>query len=437
MNGVEARLDQVYGKDYRIVVSEFGSSNCSIRILIPAQTQTPSTLLGDFASGELRPDSAGDYIYTIYTRPDREASKKTQDRSFWMKGLMVAGLWTAIALLNSLMDIAASLQTGEAIRWREFGWSYLGWYFWAALTPFILCLVRKFPMRSPHVGRSIAVYAAVSIGLISILITIYTLVYWQVDASMQTFSQSMRMVITSFGFAFDLFLYWIIVAVGNQMEFNRNFQKEQLKAAKLENQLASAQLQALQMQLHPHFLFNTLNSISELIHENRELAEKMLVKLEAFLKLTLESSAAQEVPLETELDFLRHYLEIEQIRFQNRLNVKMLIEPSTMRIPVPNLILQPIVENAIRHGISRQSAPGQLEIQTSLARGMLHVQVRDNGRGILSGIREGQIREGLGISNTKARLRQMYGSHHRLEMHNVLEGGFIVTMDIPTLEGVQ
>jgi two-component system, LytTR family, sensor kinase len=186
------------------------------------------------------------------------------------------------------------------------------------------------------------------------------------------------------------------------------------------------------MQLHPHFLFNTLHSISALQLKDIAAANRMIARLGDFLRLTLDNSGAQEVSLQKELEFLKCYLEIERIRFQDRLTVNMEVEPQTLDARVPNLILQPIVENAIKHGISPRAAPGRIDIRVKRDNGLLQLEVEDNGRGIGGNGRGAKIiKEGLGLSNTRARLDQLYGASYRFDLQNVDEGGLRVTIEIP------
>jgi sensor histidine kinase YesM len=196
--------------------------------------------------------------------------------------------------------------------------------------------------------------------------------------------------------------------------------------------LTLAQLEALKMQLHPHFLFNTLHSISALVHRDPDAADRMIARLGDFLRLTLENSGAAEVSLQKELEFLTCYLEIERVRFQDRLTTSVEVEPSALDSPVPNLILQPIVENALRHGVAQSSAPGRVEISAKRENGSLRIRVRDNGPGLnrVTGSREA-FKEGVGLSNTRARLEQLYGESHRFEMSDAPDGGLLVTMVIP------
>ncbi|HWQ33599.1 MAG TPA: histidine kinase [Blastocatellia bacterium] len=223
--------------------------------------------------------------------------------------------------------------------------------------------------------------------------------------------------------------YWSILGAGYAFEYYRRFREQQLQAAQLEAQLAQAQLEALKMQLHPHFLFNTLHAISALMEDDVRAARRMIARLSELLRLTLENAGRQEVPLSEELDALRRYLEIEQIRFQDRLKVRMQIDPALLEAAVPNLILQPIVENAIRHGIAPSSTAGLIEISAQRNADRLELQVRDDGPGLAR--KSGQFREGIGLANTRARLRQLYGETDRLEIASAEGGGVIVKITIP------
>jgi LytS/YehU family sensor histidine kinase len=207
--------------------------------------------------------------------------------------------------------------------------------------------------------------------------------------------------------------------------------QEEVRTIKLKGNLMEAYVQALKMQLHPHFLFNTLNSISELMHEDLEAAEKMLKRLENFLRLTFENTDVQEITVQNELHFLQNYLEIQQVRFQNRLKVDLEIDPQAMKDRVPNLILQPIVENAIRHGVSPRMDSGRVEIRAFHKEGNLLLQVEDDG----PGLRGGGFREGVGMSNTRRRLEQIYGKSCRFHVQNNPHGGLIVTLQIPATVG--
>jgi|SRR5579872_1701262 len=200
-----------------------------------------------------------------------------------------------------------------------------------------------------------------------------------------------------------------------------------IRAARLEAQLAQARLDALKMQLQPHFLFNTLNAISALESENFEMAQRMLARLAEFMRLTLDSTEVQEATLEREIDFLSRYLEIERIRFPERLSVRMDLSPETLPARVPNLILQPIVENAVRHGIAARREAGRIEISSRRRNGSLLLRVSDTG----PGLRGEPVAEGIGLRNTRARLSQLYGNASSLTLEDAPGGGLAVTIEIP------
>src|SRR5947209_7560732 len=230
-------------------------------------------------------------------------------------------------------------------------------------------------------------------------------------------------------------IYGLILLFNQVLRYYRRTREGELRASQLETQLTQAQLQALKMQLQPHFLFNTLHSISALVHRDPETADRMIARLGDFLRLTLENSGAQEVSLQKELEFLRCYLDIERVRFQDRLTTRLDIEPRALDASVPNLILQPIVENALRHGVAPRAAPGHVEISAKRGERALRIQVRDNGPG-LSAITapDDGFREGLGLTNTRARLARLYGAAHRFELEDAPGGGLLVTLEIPAAD---
>jgi LytS/YehU family sensor histidine kinase len=224
----------------------------------------------------------------------------------------------------------------------------------------------------------------------------------------------------------------LIALTSYAFSYYRRFREGQVKTLQLEAQLSQAQLQALKMQLHPHFLFNTLHSISALLNKDPESARKMITRLGDFLRLTLENSGSQEVTLQKEMEFLSCYLEIERIRFQDRLRTRIDVAQQALDAKVPNLLLQPIVENAIRHGIAPRSTPGLIEIEAKQRNGTLRIQVRDNGPGLPAHrTSENLLKRGLGLANTETRLERLYGSDHLFDLSNNPEGGLVVTMEIP------
>jgi LytS/YehU family sensor histidine kinase len=237
------------------------------------------------------------------------------------------------------------------------------------------------------------------------------------------------------GFVLTVYLrgmlyYLLMVAIIHALTYYQRYEEQAVAASQLEAQLAQARLHLLKMQLHPHFLFNTLNSISALLHEDVELADMMIERLGDFLRLTLENSAVQEVTLREELEFVNCYLSIEQIRLQDRLTSLVEVEPEALDARVPTLILQPVVENAIRHAIAPRLAPGRIEIRARRQGAALVLTVRDDGPGIAPPSRQANGK-GMGLSITRARLERLYGAGHRFELADAPEGGLLVTFEIP------
>jgi two-component system, LytTR family, sensor kinase len=317
---------------------------------------------------------------------------------------------------------------GKPITWL---WAFSDygafWLSWGLLSGPIAWLVYRFPIGGNR-RRNIFYHLAAS-AIVSPLHS--TLCYGAVARmamkhSLQTF--------LFFGQLRGMVYYGLIAACVHALDYYRQYQEKTVAASQLEAQLVQTKLHLLKTQLHPHFLFNTLNSISALLHEDVEQADLMIERLGDFLRLTLDTSTAQEVTLREEMEFLNCYLSIEQIRLQERLVTAIDVEPHALDALVPSLILQPIVENAIRHGIAPRASVGRLEIRARHDHSMLLLTVRDNGPGLapmVNGNHGGSHGKGMGLAITRARLERLYGSHCRFELVNAAEGGLIVTLEIP------
>ena len=223
-------------------------------------------------------------------------------------------------------------------------------------------------------------------------------------------------------------VYLAVVAVIWGLTHREGLRRHELAASRLEGQLAQANLRMLKMQLQPHFLFNALNAVSALMHRDVDAADRMIAQLSDLLRLSLEKDERHQVRLDAELDFLHRYLAIEQIRFHDRLQVEIDVSPACLGAQVPRLILQPLVENAIRHGIAMRSAAGRLHISARRRDGRLALTVADDGPGLTPGR---PLRPGVGLANTQARLDQLYGDDCSLELVNAEEGGLEVRLDVP------
>jgi LytS/YehU family sensor histidine kinase len=233
----------------------------------------------------------------------------------------------------------------------------------------------------------------------------------------------------------SLMTYAAVVGLSYALSYYRESQARALKEAHLESSLMEARLKTLEAELHPHFLFNTLHAISTLVHTDPEAADRMISRLSDLLRLTFDRSGAAGVPLKEELEFLQKYLEIEQIRFQDRLSVKFEIDPETLDTDVPRMILQPLVENAIKHGIGPRSGQGLVQISTRKQEDKIWIEVRDNGVGLSRNARM-RFNSGVGLSNTRARLECLYGAEQRLDFTEG-ESGLSVQMLIPSLRPVR
>jgi len=226
-----------------------------------------------------------------------------------------------------------------------------------------------------------------------------------------------------------LMTYLFLIGLAYALAYRRESEARALNTSQLETRLVEAQLQALQRQLHPHFLFNTLNTVSGLIRTDPDAADTMIDRLGDLLRMTLHKSGIQEVSLKEELDVLGKYVEIERTRFGNRLTVEMRVQPETLDVQVPSLVLQPLVENAIRHGIAPNAGPGWIAVYAQRDNDDLVLQVLDNGDG-LPPDRLMAMNRGVGLDNTRARLEHLYRDRFEFTFSN-LERGFCVTIRIP------
>lgn len=347
----------------------------------------------------------------------------------WSRFLIGFGFWTLLGLSFASQFYISSAKAGLEVSWRQAVQYALGdWYVFALLSVPVIYLARRFRFETGAWGRSFAVHAAASVLFSLAYMCLRALVgQWQSHAAFQDVFKPL-LVKT---WHFNLLIYWVIVVVSHAFDYYRKFRERELRAAELEKRLAQAKLQALQMQLNPHFLFNTLHSISSLMHRDVEAADKMIARLSDLLRAALAGAETQEVTLRQELDLLQLYLSIEQIRFGNRLTVKLNIAPDALEARVPNLVLQPLVENAIKHGIEPRSRPGYIELKANRHGDSLDLVVSDNGAGVGG---NGAIKEGVGLSNTRARLRELYGVAHRFELLPGQAGGVRIELSIPFRE---
>ncbi len=344
-------------------------------------------------------------------------------------------VWTFIGLVFTAQYYFTTFRSQNPVPFSMALYVQMTWaYVWIPATPLVLMLVRRFPVERQNGLRVALIHLPVSIAL-SVLLTalgnvLLYLNYGYREGKPFMFTSLLRFVVENFSEGMGIYL--LIAFAGYAFSYYLRYRQGELRASQLEAQLSQAQLQALKMQLHPHFLFNTLHSINALLSRDTEAARRMITRLGDFLRMTLENSGTQEVTLQQEMEFLSCYLEIERIRFQDRLTTEIEIDPLALETKVPNLLLQPIVENAIRHGIAPRSSQGHLNIKAERRDGHLRIRVRDNGPGLQPNRSiESLFSKGLGLANTQKRLDRLYGADHSFSIENAPEGGMVVTIEIP------
>ncbi|HEY4490452.1 MAG TPA: histidine kinase [Acidobacteriota bacterium] len=343
-------------------------------------------------------------------------------KALTIRKLLPLAAWGMVGLVFTTQLYLFVRRTGGSMGWIDaFVWEVPRWLLWAFLAPIVRRLAVRYPVGKDNAVRRIAAHTLYGALVSMVHLILFVLVFHVLRLWMGNSGE----LLETFQFAFPLdfhvgiAVYWLIVLL-------RQFTDSEQRIARMQVELTQAQLSALKMQLHPHFLFNTLNSISSFLRKDVEVADEMIGRLGDFLRLTLQNPGSDEISLEKELEFLRRYLEIEQLRFEDRLLAQFDVAPDTLSALVPNLILQPVVENAVRHGVSEQTGLAMIRISAKRLNGRLQIVVTDNGRGLPQ-----QITHGIGIAATRDRLARMYGEQARFDLANQAEGGAVVTLEIP------
>jgi signal transduction histidine kinase len=357
----------------------------------------------------------------------------TSNKQRWLIIGLYGLAWTLMGLISGSKAslLFARYLTAPVSHTMLVLWQVAIWYVWGLFTPLVLALGERFPLERERLWRNALLHAASSL-LFSTAHMAFSAFTGQlvlpVDMGRIPFLTVFRNTALQ-DLHFELMIYWGVLGSGYAFNYYRRYRERELAAAQLERQLIAAQLQALKMQLHPHFLFNTLNTIATMVRrQENEAAVRILAGLGDLLRYALEQVDKQEVPLKQELEFIEQYLEIEQARFRDRLTVRMEIAPETLAAIVPNLILQPLVENAVRHGIAQRAAAGLIEIKAWRDGDKLWLQVRDDGPG-LAADSSAVSEQGVGLPNTRARLERLYGQAHSFALHN--GAGVTVELALP------
>jgi two-component system LytT family sensor kinase len=324
--------------------------------------------------------------------------------------------WTGLALLLAASTSLTYRSTGRPANWAlSTERSLAEWWLWALLTPLVARLAQRFPLSGPRWGRHLAFHVVAG----TLLAAAKTLA----DRAILALLMGFWIYLLASTFALQLVVYAGIVAAAHGVGYYRRSRERE----HLEARLAEARLQLLNLQLQPHFLFNALNTIAELVHEDPETADRMIAALSGLLRRTLDLGATPEISLDAELDLLESYLQIQRVRFGDRLRVTIVADEDVRNVPVPMLLLQPLVENAIRHGLARRREAGRIGIEARREGSLLVIQVTNDGDGAALET----IREGVGLGNTRARLEGLYGVDGCLELKLAENGGARVRVTIP------
>lgn len=348
--------------------------------------------------------------------------------------LRIAAACAGWAFLGLVLSVELYFNVRAEMHWADFVAIAIPQFcraaMWACLAPFILMLRKRIPLNAGHWAGGVLFHITFSISVMAM----YYLE--RIEASRIFFPEPgdtgfWRTANMSFygHNLVDVAYYWAVIAFGYGVEFQRRYKNEELRAAQLESRLIEAELKALREQLKPHFLFNTLNTIAVLVREGKnELAVTLLARLGSLLRMSLDGTRENETTLRAEMEFLERYIDIQKARFPDRLTVDVTVEEAALGVPVPWLILQPIVENAVLHGIAPRSGPGRVEILGRVKGRSLHLEVRDDGGGMPGGV---GIVEGIGLTNTRERLAKIYGEAGHMTLRNQPTGGVAVEIVLP------
>jgi len=349
--------------------------------------------------------------------------------------------WTLVGLVYFAQNVTRRFYWEDPNPWQDLRYWSVNIYVAALLTPLVVWAARRWPLDRQRLGRLLTLHLGLSVlwALARLLLEAAIHLSWNEfhPISPPVTARSEITLLFIFGFHTAVVAYWVVLAIHqaftNYVRFQDRAQaalRADLRASQLETQVAQARLGALKAQLQPHFLFNTLNAIVVLVRQQKgEQAEQTLARFSELLRAVLADMDVQEVTLARELEYLKLYLSIEELRFSDRLRVNVDVDEDLLDAAVPHMALQPIVENAIRHGIGQQASFGIITLRAVRAGHSLQIVVSDNGRGFEAGGAAGGL--GLGLSNTRARLRQLYGEAAGLETATGAQGGAIVTLIIP------
>ncbi len=348
-------------------------------------------------------------------------------KRFWIKFGLVAGGWTALALILAANKYVRLLSSGTPSPFgRLLRWPLLDYWIWAALTPLVFAFAARVRFTRKHLAWIVAAHAGACIALSVVHVGIAAAIGIPSAASAKGSWLAVWRARFLLEFYSDIWMYVPLVFLWNLLDYEKRYRQREQQALQLESQLAKAQLEVLRSQLQPHFLFNTLNSISALMQEDAEAAEDMLADLSYMLRASLRGNTTQEITLAREIQLLEAYARIQCRRFEDRLTFEVDTPVETLVCLVPSLLLQPIVENAVQHGIAPLSRPGKIVVTSRRDGAHLVLTVADDGRGLPP-----QHEERIGLTNTRKRLEQLYGARQSLDLRSTPGQGVVATISLP------
>jgi two-component system, LytTR family, sensor kinase len=340
-------------------------------------------------------------------------------------------LWTVVVVLFALQNYTYDALYGHPLPvFQYFRWSMEGWYTWAAISPLVFWLAAKYPLDAKHPRRFISRHLVASVAVAFLAVAVLAFISHYVEPGIQPLRKRLMLALGK-GMAMNILTYWSLLGLAQALHFYRENNERRLRETQLQTQLAQTQLQVLQMQLHPHFLFNTLHAIGTLIHEDPVAAEQILLNLGALLRVFLEQESLRQISLKRELHLVDLYLSIQRIRFRDRLTVRSIIAPDTLDGSVPSLILQPIVENAIVHGIAKNPGSDVIEIRSSKQQDSLVIEISNSNSLLRDDVRQDGVGWGIGLSNTEQRLEQIYNGAATLSIQTLAPRGVVCRIAVP------
>jgi two-component sensor histidine kinase len=336
-------------------------------------------------------------------------------------------VWTLLGLWNAQQNVLLTIASGRPIPsyTRPFVVAIVSMWSWVLLTPVLMQLTRW--LNDRVASRTVRI--AAHVGGFLIVHVLDSAFFFALNMLAQQPVRPFAQLLLALG-TYNALAYAIVVAFTTALDYEDAFRERGLRAAQLEAQLALSQLQTLRAQLHPHFLFNSLNAISALMHKDVGRADRMLARLSELLRSAIDGPTTNEIALIDEVAFVQRYLEIEQMRFGDRLDVRLDLPVETYDALVPNMLLQPLVENAVRHGVAPHAGAGRVEIRATRTGSQLGIVIKDTGKGLDLTLGNG-AREGVGLRTTRARLSKLYGEAQELALVNIPGGGFETRVLLP------